>query len=80
MERSYGEDDPNKLLGRPNGYTSKAACSPTRGWTDEADESQVEKDAIERVGAVEVFPDEAGAPAHPTASNRAERSVSSTTT
>ena len=57
------EDDPNKLLGRPNGYTSKVAFADSRIDQDEADDSQVEKDAIERGGSVEVYPDESGAKA-----------------
>jgi hypothetical protein len=43
--------DPNHLLGRPNGYLSKAAFSDTRAASAAAE------------GSVEVFPDEAGATA-----------------
>jgi len=57
------ENDPNKLLGRPNGYTSKIAFADSRINQDEADRLKVEKDAIERGGSIEVFPDEEGAQA-----------------
>jgi hypothetical protein len=49
------DDDPNKLLGRPNGYTSKIAFADTR--LSEADTGGTQKDAIERGGSIEVFPD-----------------------
>jgi hypothetical protein len=49
------DDDPNKLLGRPNGYTSKIAFADSR--ISEADTEGTDKDAIERGGSIEVFPD-----------------------
>lgn len=53
------EDDPNHLLGRPNGYTSKAAFTDSRVPADQVEGA--EPDATERGGSVEVFADEAGA-------------------
>jgi hypothetical protein len=47
-------DDPNKLLGRPNGYTSKIAFADSR--ISNADTEGTDKDAIERSGSIEVFP------------------------
>ncbi|WP_199750122.1 hypothetical protein [Amycolatopsis sp. WAC 04169] len=55
------EDDPNHLLGRPNGYTSKTAFGDSR--VKPADVEYLGADAVERGGSVEVFPDEAGAKA-----------------
>jgi len=54
------EDDPNKLLGRPNQYTSKTAFADSRVPKEglPADNTQTEHG-----GGVEVFPDEAGATA-----------------
>jgi hypothetical protein len=49
------DDDPNKLLGRPNGYTSKIAFADSR--ISKADTDGTDKDAIERGGSIEVFPD-----------------------
>ena len=49
------DDDPNKLLGRPNGYTSKIAFADSR--ISKADIEGAEEDAIERGGSIEVFPD-----------------------
>jgi hypothetical protein len=49
------DDDPNKLLGRPNGYTSKIAFADSR--ISQADIEGAEEDAIERGGSIEVFPD-----------------------
>ncbi|MEV8430956.1 hypothetical protein [Streptomyces chartreusis] len=46
-------NDPNHLLGRPGGYTSKAAFSDSR--IAAADVEGLDKDAIERGGSVEVF-------------------------
>ncbi|WP_328863153.1 hypothetical protein [Streptomyces sp. NBC_00306] len=46
-------NDPNHLLGRPGGYTSKAAFSDSR--VSSADVEGLDKDAIERGGSVEVF-------------------------
>lgn len=64
LVRAYTEeDDPNKLLGRPNGYISKVAFADSRINQDEADRLKVGKDAIERGGSIEVFPDEEGAQA-----------------
>ncbi|MFF3940378.1 hypothetical protein [Streptomyces phaeofaciens] len=54
LVRVYTEaDDPNHLLGRPGGYTSKAAFSDSR--VSSADVEGVDKDAVERGGSVEVF-------------------------
>ena len=49
------DDDPNKLLGRPNGYTSKIAFADSR--ISKADIEGAEEDAIERGGSIEVFRD-----------------------
>ena len=49
------DDDPNKLLGRPNGYTSKIAFADSR--ISKTDIQGTDKDAIERGGSIEVFPD-----------------------
>ena len=49
------DDDPNRLLGRPNGYTSKIAFADSR--ISKADTDGTQKDAIERSGSIEVFPD-----------------------
>lgn len=61
LTKTYtAEDDPNKLLGRPNQYTSKTAFAdsrvPQEGLPDD-------KTQTEHGGGVEVFPDEAGATA-----------------
>ncbi|ANZ35280.1 hypothetical protein BBK82_03495 [Lentzea guizhouensis] len=61
LTKAYtAEDDPNKLLGRPNMYTSKVAFAdsrvPAEGLPDD-------KTQVEHGGGVEVFPDEAGATA-----------------
>jgi hypothetical protein len=48
-------NDPNRLLGRPNGYTSKIAFADSRISKTDTDGTQ--KDAIERGGSIEVFPD-----------------------
>lgn len=53
------EDDPNHLLGRPNGYTSKAAFADSRVPADQLQGDDA--DDTDRGGSVEVFPDEAGA-------------------
>jgi hypothetical protein len=58
------DDDPNDLLGRPNGYTSKIAFSDSRVSKD--DTVGEAKDAIERGGSIEVYPDDAGAKARAT--------------
>ena len=44
-----------RLLGRPNGYTSKIAFADSR--ISKADIEGAEGDAIERGGSIEVFPD-----------------------
>lgn len=46
-------DDPNHLLGRPGGYTSKTAFADPR--VKAGDVAGTEADAIERGGSVEVF-------------------------
>ncbi|MFJ4792472.1 hypothetical protein [Kitasatospora purpeofusca] len=47
------EDDPNKLLGRPNQYTSKIAFADSR--IKAADVEGQDADAINRGGSIEVF-------------------------
>ena len=60
LVKVYSEDDdPNKLLGRPNGYTSKVAFSDSR--ISKRDIAGTGSDAIERGGSIEVYPDEQGA-------------------
>lgn len=54
-------DDPNHMLGRPNGYTSKTAFADSRVPADQVE--GLASDAVERGGSVEVYPDEAGAKA-----------------
>lgn len=54
-------DDPNHLLGRPNGYTSKTAFGDSR--VSASDVEYAAADAVERGGSVEIFADEAGAKA-----------------
>jgi hypothetical protein len=46
--------DPNKLLGRPNGYTSRASFDVPGG------DSSAEAGSIDRGGVIEVFGDAAG--------------------
>ena len=58
------DTDPNNLLGRPNGYASKIAFSDSRVSRD--DTVGAAKDAIERGGSIEVYPDSAGAKARAT--------------
>ena len=53
--------DSNKLLGRPNGYTSKTAFADSR--VSAADVEYSKTDDIERGGSVEVYPTAAGAEA-----------------
>lgn len=54
LVKVYTEDnDPNDLLGRPNGYTSKIAFSDSR--VDRDDVTGTAKDAVERGGSIEVF-------------------------
>lgn len=57
------DDDPNHLLGRPNGYTSKVAFRDSRIDQKEQDSFDTAADAMERGGSVEVYEDEAGAQA-----------------
>lgn len=62
VTRVYTADtDPNHLLGRPNGYTSKLAFTDSRIPAAEVD--GFDADATERGGSVEVYPDAAGATA-----------------
>ncbi|GGM65382.1 hypothetical protein GCM10012275_39880 [Longimycelium tulufanense] len=49
------QDDPNKLLGRPNGYQSKVAFADSR--VPESEVEGTKPDAVERGGSVEVFAD-----------------------
>jgi hypothetical protein len=53
------DDDPNKLLGRPSGYTSKIAFSDSR--IPKKDIEYSDSDAIERGGSIEVYGDPDGA-------------------
>jgi hypothetical protein len=55
------EDDPNHLLGRPNGYSSKTAFGDSRVKADDAE--YLKEDAVERGGSVEVFTTEEAAKA-----------------
>lgn len=52
-------DDPNSLLGRPNGYTSKTAFIDARVSADKVEFQK--EDAVERGGSIEVFADAAAA-------------------
>jgi hypothetical protein len=56
------EDDPNKQLGRPNGYTSKTAFTDIRIPVEGEVAITKENDTL-RGGGVEVFADAAGAKA-----------------
>jgi hypothetical protein len=47
------EDDPNSLLGRPNGYASKTAFADSRVPASKS--AGKEADALERGGSVEVY-------------------------
>ena len=53
------DDDPNRLLGRPTGYTSKIAFSDSR--ISKKDIEYTDSDAIERGGSIEVYSDADGA-------------------
>ncbi len=53
------EDDPNMILGRPNGYTSKTAFADSRVPASKSKGTEV--DALERGGSVEVYPTTEGA-------------------
>lgn len=53
------ETDPNRLLGRPNGYRSKASFTDTRIPAEEVAGNS--EGVVERGGSVEVFADEQGA-------------------
>ena len=55
------ETDPNKLLGRPNGYTSKASFTDNRIKATDVKDDRT--DSVDQGGTVEVYPDEAGATA-----------------
>lgn len=55
------ESDPNELLGRPNGYTSKVAFADSRVKFDDYEEQGLAKDDLDRGGSIEVFPDADGA-------------------
>ena len=55
------ENDPNHLLGRPNGYTSKASFTDSRIKASEAKDNSA--GAVDLGGSVEVYADEAGAAA-----------------
>lgn len=53
------ETDPNKLLGRPNGYTSKASFTDSR--VNSEDVIDTREGAVDPGGSVEVFADEQAA-------------------
>lgn len=53
------ETDPNRLLGRPTGYLSKASFTDSRIPAGEV--TGTSEGAVERGGSVEVFADEQGA-------------------
>jgi hypothetical protein len=53
------ETDPNHLLGRPNGYTSKASFTDSRIKTSDVKDSRT--GSVDQGGSVEIYPDEAGA-------------------
>lgn len=55
------DNDPNNLLGRPGGYTSKVAFTDSR--IDPAEVNDPAPDAIDRGGSVEVYPDATAAAA-----------------
>ncbi|MFG1645709.1 hypothetical protein ACGFMK_35965 [Amycolatopsis sp. NPDC049252] len=55
------EDDPNHLLSRPNGYSSKTAFGDSRVKADDVE--YLKEDAAERGGSVEVFTTEEAAKA-----------------
>ena len=62
LVKTYTADnDPNHLLGRPNGYISKSAFADSRIPEDQLD--GVAPDGTNRGGSVEVFPDGVGAKA-----------------
>lgn len=64
LNKTYTEDDdPNHLLGRPNGYTSKVAFRDSRIDQKGQDDVDAASDAIDRGGSVEVYPDNTGAQA-----------------
>lgn len=54
------ETDPNKLLGRPNGYTSKASFTDSR-VKDDGSFMGTREGAVDPGGSVEVFADEQAA-------------------
>jgi hypothetical protein len=70
--------DPNNLIGRPNGYLSRASFDLPGGDTNG------EKHDIDRGGVIEVFPTRRAQPrarsSSRTHSNRCQSSVPSTTT
>jgi hypothetical protein len=55
------DNDPNHLLGRPNGYTSKASFTDSRIKASSIKDSR--SGSVDQGGSVEVYPDEAGAAA-----------------
>jgi hypothetical protein len=55
------ETDPNHLLGRPNGYTSKASFTDSRIKTSDVKDSRT--GSVDQGGSVELYPDETGAAA-----------------
>ena len=54
-------NDPNHLLGRPNGYTSKASFTDSRIKASSIKDTS--SGSVDRGGSVEVYPDQAGAAA-----------------
>ncbi|MEU0536066.1 hypothetical protein [Amycolatopsis tolypomycina] len=62
LTKTYtAENDPNHLLGRPNGYSSKTAFGDSRVKPDDVE--YLDEDAVERGGSVEVFTTEDAAKA-----------------
>ena len=52
-------NDPNHLLGRPNGYQSKASFTDRRAKASDASDSSLE--SVDLGGSVEVYPSSSGA-------------------
>jgi len=67
------DNDPNHLLGRPGGYTSKASFADTRVKADQA--RSTEAGAVDLGGSVEVYADTAGATARADYIGKSEKSM-----
>lgn len=66
-------DDPNHLLGRPNGYTSKTAWTDTRVPSSQTNGEPA--GSVDYGGSVEVYPTAAGATAREQYIQSAEKSM-----